>query len=221
MICPKPLKMAHEDVQKRIFLMLPEKWDKLYLYASVIDHFNNLQTGEMFFYYYPKGVLKKRPVNVYEVPIKFNIDEKQYFNLADELYEAIKRLREECIRNKEKPWTNVTISMEKLKYKVEYGYEDLSYDEEVVNERHVIWSFKYLNMPYESFNRNERKLIDKYLKGKEPETTTFEAPLYTREMGKELEKISGLEKKMSFVTEKKIEEMEYIKTHIPKSQILK
>lgn len=221
MICPKPLKMAHEDVQKKIFLMLPEKWERLYLYASILDHFNNLQTGEMFFYYYPKGVLKKRPVNVYEVPMKFNIDEKQYFTLADDLYEAIKRLREECINNKEKPWTNITISMEKLKYKAEYGYDELSYDEESVAQRHVVWTFKYLNMPYGSFNRKEREVIDNYLKQERENTYTFEAPLYTREMGKELEEISDIEKKMSFVTEEKIEEMEYQKNHVPKSQILK
>lgn len=220
MNCPKPLKMAHEEVQKKIFLMLPEKWDRLYLYASVIDHFNNLQTGEMFFYYYPKGVLRKRPVNVYEVPAKFNIDEKQYFRLADDLYDAIKKLREESIKNKEKPWTNVTISMEKSKYIVEYGYEELSHDEAAVNERHIIWAYKYLNLPYESFNKSERKLIDKYLE-EEPETKIFDTPLYTRKMGRELKKISGLEKKMTFVTEKKIEEMEYAKTHVPKSQILK
>lgn len=221
MICPKPLKMAHDNVQKNIFLMLPEKWDRLYLYASVIDHFNNLQTGEMFFYYYPKGVLKKRPINVYEVPMKFNIDEKQYFRLADDLYEAIKKLRIECINNKEKPWTNVTISMEKLKYKAEYGYEELSYDENVVNDRHAIWSYKYLDMPYNSFNRKEREAIDNYLKQEKEDTYIFEAPLYTKETGKELDSISHLEKKMSFVTEEKIQEMEYAKTHVPKSQILK
>ena len=179
MICPKPLKMAHDEVQKKLFLMLPEKWDKIFLYASIIDHFNNLQTGEMFFYYYPKGVLKKRPVNVYEVPMKFNIDEKQYFRLADDLYDAIKRLREECINNKEESWTNVTISIEKQKYRAEYGYETLNYDDATLNERHTVWAYKYLDMPYESFNRREKKYIDKYLKQPRRQSTVFEAPIYT------------------------------------------
>ena len=221
MICPKPLRMAHEDVQKKIFLMLPEKWDRLYLYASVIEHFNSLQTGEMFFYYYPKGVFRKKRVNVYEVPSKFNIDEKQYFSLADKLYASIKRLRKECINNKERAWTNITISIEKSKYKAEFGYEELMYDEESIIERHAVWSFKYLDMPYESFNKREKAAIEKYLKEEKADTYIYEAPMYTREMGKELEEISGIEKKMSFVKEEKIEEMEYQKTHIPKSQILK
>lgn len=221
MICPKPLKMAHEEVQKKIFVMLPEKWDRLYLYASVIDHFNRMQTGEMFFFYYPRGVLKKRPVNVYEVPMKFDIDEKQYFRLADDLYESIKKLRKECIANKEKPWNYLTISIEKIKYKVEYGYEELNSSEEAINERHIIWTYKYLNLPYESLNRNEKKVIDKYLKSPKEETFTFELPLYTREKGSSVEEIKELEKRMKYVTEDKIEEMEYINSHIPKSQILK
>lgn len=221
MIYPKSFKMAHEAVQKKIFVMLPEKWDRLYLYASVIDHFNKIQNGEMFFFYYPKGVLKKRPVNVYEVPAKFNIDEKQYFRLADELYESIKELRQECIANNEKAWTNITISIEKLKYKVEYGYEELDPSEDSTNERHAVWSYRYLGLPYQSFNKKEKNAIDKYLEKEEEHNYAYEAPLYTREVGKDLEEITEIEKKMTFVTDEKIEEMEYIKTHIPKSQILK
>lgn len=184
MICPKSLKMAHEELQQKIFMMLPEKWDRLYLYASVIDHFNNLQTGEMFFFYYPRGVLKKRPINVYEVPIKFNIDEKQYFRLADELYASIKKLRKECIDNHEKRWTNMTISIEKLKYKVEYSYDDLNVSEFDSNARHLIWGYKYLGTPYESFNKKEREIIDRYEKSKKEPIKVFELPLYKREISK-------------------------------------
>ena len=158
----KSLKVAHEEIQQKIFKMLPEKWDRLYLYASVIDHFDNLQTGEMFFFYYPKGVLKKNPVNVYEVPDKFSIDEKQYFSLSEELYDSIKKLRNECSSNHERLWSNMTISIEKLKYKVEYGYEDLNASEFDDDARHIIWKYKYLEIPYGSLNRKEREVINKY-----------------------------------------------------------
>ncbi len=62
----------YEDIQKKIFYMIPEKWDKLYLYASVIDMPNKKTEGELFFYYVPKGIFKKNPVNGYEIPNKFN-----------------------------------------------------------------------------------------------------------------------------------------------------
>ena len=220
MNCPKSLRLAHEEVQKKIFVMLPEKWEKLYLYASVIEHFNKFQTGEMFFYYYPKGLFRKRPINVYEVPAKFNIDENQYFRLSDELYASIKKLRKECISHKEKAWSNITISIENLKYKVEYGYEDLNASEFDSNARRTIWTYKYLELPYESLARKERNIIDTYIKTEKDEKRVFELAMYNKEIGKDLETKVETEKNLTYVTEKKIEEMEYMKKHIPRSQIL-
>ena len=83
----KKIKEIYEEIQKRLFYMIPEKWDKLYLYSSVIDKSKNEKTGELFFYYIPKGILKKRPINVYEIPNKFNIDETQYLKLVELLFE--------------------------------------------------------------------------------------------------------------------------------------
>ncbi len=219
--CPKSLKMAHEEVQKKIFAMIPERWDKLYLYASVIDHFNNLQTGEMFFYYFPKGILKKRPVNVYEVPAKFNIEENSYYSLAEELYSSIKKLRVECINNKERPWTNMTIIIEDVKYKVEYGYEALTNSQFDNNDRKIIWLYEYLNAPYESFNRKERQIINTYLSIEHEKKEKFELPMYKKAIAKDLETVRQLEKSLTYVTDEKIKEMEFKKNHIPKSQILK
>lgn len=33
----KKIKEIYEVIQKMIFYMIPEKWDKLYLYSSIID----------------------------------------------------------------------------------------------------------------------------------------------------------------------------------------
>ncbi len=220
MICPKSLRMAHEEVQKNIFAMIPEKWDRLYLYASITDHFNNLQTGEMFFFYYPKGVLKKNPINVYEVPVKFNLDENQYFKLADELFNSIKKLRLECQEQGEELWTNLTISIEKLKYRVEYSYDDLNSSEFDSDSRHLIWEYTYLDIPYESLNKKERNIINEYLKLEKKQTKIFELPLYDQGTYQKIESVKHIEKNLKFVTDKKIEEMKFINTYVPKSQIL-
>lgn len=122
---PEEMKNAYEEIQRKIFFMLPENWDKICLYASIVEQPNEEITGEMFFYYFPRGILKKRPINVYEVPEKFGIDEKQYLDLADSLYKSIKKLREICIANNEKPWTNITIIIANQRFKVIYQYNDL------------------------------------------------------------------------------------------------
>ena len=90
----KKIKEIYENIQKMIFYMIPEKWDKLYLYSSVIDKKNGKKTGELYFYYIPKGILKKKPVNVYEIPNKFNLDENEYLKLVEVVYTEIKKLRE-------------------------------------------------------------------------------------------------------------------------------
>lgn len=156
----KNMKEKYEEIQNQLFNMIPEKWDKIFLYASVIDRTGNVQTGELYFYYLPKGILKKKPVNVYEVPNKFNIDEAEYTKLVDDLYENIKRLRQDFVDTDQELWTNLTISIENCKFKVEYGYEELKQDEQSNYENHVIWRYKYLGIGGEI--KEERKILDRY-----------------------------------------------------------
>ena len=55
----KKIKEIYENIQKKLFYMIPEKWENLYLYASIIDKPKEQSTGELFFYYVPKSILKK------------------------------------------------------------------------------------------------------------------------------------------------------------------
>ncbi len=214
------IKNAHDEIQRKIFLMLPEKWDRICLYASIIEKPNLLQTGEMFFYYFPKGVLRKRPINVYEVPSRFGIEESQYLRLADDLYNSIKKLKRIFIKNNEKPWSNINIVIESEKYKATYGYENLNKIEFDGNNMRIVWAYKYLNEPYESFNKREREIIDSYTKQAKETEKIYETPIYTKGINNKLDNIKLMKKSLEYVTEEKIKEMEFISTHVPKSQIL-
>ena len=159
----KKIKEIYEDIQKKLFYMIPEKWESLYLYSSVIDLGNNEKTGELFFYYIPKGIFRKNPVNVYEIPTKFNIEENQYLQLVEILYNEIKMLREEFKKSETgKLWTNITISIQDMKFKVEYRYEDLLNDIFDSYERHVIWRYKYLGIGIEQVGKREKDILEKY-----------------------------------------------------------
>ena len=157
------IRSIYSKIQTQLFYMIPEKWDKIYLYASIVEKINNLETGEMFFYYYPKGILKKNPVNVYEIPTKFNIDENEYMKLVNKLYDTIKTLREEFEKLEERTWTNLTISIENFKFHVEYDYEDLLSSSYSSYDRHIIWKYKYLNFPIERFSKRDRQMLEEYL----------------------------------------------------------
>ena len=176
------MKDLYFDIQKKIFYMIPEKWEKIYLYASVIENINYIETGEMYFYYIPKGILKKNPVNVYEVPAKFNIDEQEYINLAENLYDTIKDLREEFRKSKERVWSNVVISIENSKFSAEYRYENLINTKFDNYDRRLIFKYKYLDIPLESFKKSERKMIQDYIideKLKNDDSYVYKQNIYT------------------------------------------
>lgn len=159
----KKIKEIYEDIQKKLFYMIPEKWESLYLYSSVIDLDNNEKTGELFFYYIPKGIFRKNPVNVYEIPTKFNIEENQYLQLVEILYNEIKMLREEFRKSETgELWTNITISIQDMKFKIEYRYDDLLNDIFDSYERHVIWRYKYLGIGIEQVGKKEKDILEKY-----------------------------------------------------------
>lgn len=221
MVYPQKIKQIHEQIQKKIFAMVPEKWDRLYLYAGVVDHPSNLQTGEMFFYYYPKGVLRKNPVNVYEVPAKFNINETEYLKMADELFANIKELRNAQIEDNERAWSNITIVIENLKYKAIFEYQNSTKENFDIYEKRIIWTYRYLKVPFESFNKSEREVIARYEMSEKEEEEIFELPLYVKPSNKALKTIKNPGSNLEFVTEVKLEEMEFKKTHVPTSQILK
>ena len=162
----KKVKEIYEDIQRKLFYMIPEKWEKLYLYSSVIDMPKKIQNGELFFYYIPKGIFKKNPVNVYEIPAKFNLEEKEYLKLVEILYDKVKELREEFRKSESGTiWSNITISIQNLKFKVEYGYEDLRNSDFNSYERHIIWRYKNLNIGLDQVNKEEKEILSRYLLG--------------------------------------------------------
>lgn len=179
----KKIKEMYEDIQRRIFYMIPEKWENMYLYASVSDLIDRRQTGELFFYYIPKGIFKKNPVNVYEIPQKFNLDEKEYLKLVNILYQKIVELREEFKKIEIVPtWTNLTMSIQGIQFKVEYDYEDLTKSKFSSYERHIIWRYKYLGIGEEKLNRKEREILEKYLLGEKVirRRERYEAGIYIK-----------------------------------------
>lgn len=162
MIAKPEERELYSEIQRKLFYIIPEKWEKVYLYTSVIDIRNKRPKGEMFFYYIPKGILKKREVNGYEIPSLFNIDEESYAELISKLYETILRLREVYMNNRLKVWSNITISIENCNFKIEYGYEKIDKVFETPYERHIIWRHRYLHPELDLYNKQDRMIIEKY-----------------------------------------------------------
>ena len=146
------------NIQKKLFYMIPEKWDAIYLYSSIIEEPFKKPVGEMYFYYLPKGILKRKPVNVYQIPSMFNIDEESYNSVIQSLFLDIKNLRRIHRDIKEVLWTNLTISIENFQFKVEYAYEDLGKNSEFSPyERHIMWRYNNLDIEPQIQTKEEKK----------------------------------------------------------------
>ena len=214
----KKIKEIYENIQRKIYYMIPEKWDKLYLYSSVLDEKDKEgRTGELFFYYIPKGILKKRPVNVYEIPSRFNLEESEYLKLVEVLYKKIKELRNEFKKSEsQEMWTNLTMSIHNLKFRVDYDYTDLTNSEFSSYERHIIWRMEYLGINENQLSKTEKEIINRYKNGAKTlaRKEHYDAGIY----------IQDIENMVTYTTKndendgEDIEEISYNKKH--KNQIL-
>ena len=222
MLVDPKIQRIYREIQRQLFYMIPEKWNKVYLYASIIERSNHLETGELYFYYIPNGILKKNPVNVYEIPSRFSINENQYLKLVDKLYSEIKRLQRVSNELNEENWNSIIISIADFKFNVEYKYEDLIHFNFSSYEKHIIFRYKYLNYPFNSFSNTEKEVISRYLNQERKfniNVKEYSEPMY--EMPFETIEIGSRNSNIQFVKEDDerllIEEKKDIKSQILKS----
>ena len=157
----KKIKELYENIQRKLFNIVPGKWDELYLYASIIERLGKVQVGEMYFYFMPRGILKRRFINVYEVPNKYNIEEEEYLKLVELLYDEIKELREEFRKTNQKVWSNLTISIKNDRITYTFCYDNLLGGQDEYYDHHIYWRKKYLHI--EPCGKKEEKAFKKYL----------------------------------------------------------
>ena len=169
MIAKSIMQEHYDKILKQLFYMIPEKWDSVYLYASIVDHHKEVQTGEMFFYYFPKSIIRN------------NIDEHGYLKLAENLYNEIKLLRKAMIAVGEEAWSNVTIWVKDFKFNAEYSYENLQQSRYTNIDRHLIWRHEYLEIPLSSYSKKEKNMIEEYLEQKRHKVnkkSTYQEAIY-------------------------------------------
>ena len=163
------VKKLYQKIKKQLIGLVPENWRSIYLYASVI----NGRNGEMYFYYYPKKILKANPINCYEVPNKFGIDEESYNRNLKKLYNYIKQLNSYSFPR----WSNITIIVTNTNFTIEFKYNNILNSPYSDEQRRVLWSYKYLKIPIESLSLGDRILIETYKDDSEVKPTVYSEPL--------------------------------------------
>ena len=166
----KEVTEIYKQIQSVLFKLIPQKWESLYLYASVVKG-----RGEMYFYYFPKkAILKPKPISCYQIASKFGINEDQYNDALNELYRKIKILN---IISMPK-WTNLTISIVNCLFTIEYNYSDLDNSRYTDEQRHIYWEYRYLKRPLASMSKENQALVNKYLEEHNSKTSVYTEGIY-------------------------------------------
>ena len=155
----------YHEIQRLIIYMIPEKWKNIKLYASINmnkeNYPNDKNQGELFFYYLPNKLFKKEYINCYEVPSLFDIDQNEYFELITKLYNKIL-----ILQTLDKiPFSNITLTIEENKFKIEKYYNDINDSLFSSYERHIIWRYMYLDI--KPVAKKEIEILEKYMESEE------------------------------------------------------
>lgn len=171
------IKTLYKEIQTLLIKLVPENWKSICLYASVLEGRN----GEMYFYCFPKKIIKANPINCYEIPEKYGIDENIYEKSLKRLYGYIKNIH--MLSNKK--WTNITIVMNNSTFTIEYHYNNLINSKYNDEQRRIVWCQKYLNLPLESLNFKDRLLIEGYKEEGRCKSTIYSEKLHIEENSEE------------------------------------
>lgn len=163
----KEINDLYELIIAKLANLILENWKEIYLYVSFFEN----KKGELYFYYYPKKIIKTKPINCYEIPEKFGIDEKAFNKKLTELYSILEELNNNYIIPR---CTNATIQLTNDIFKIKFSYEDLVNSKYTDTQRRIMWAYKYLNIPIESMSISERSLIETY-----KENTIINPMIYT------------------------------------------
>ena len=126
---------SFEIIANKLQDILPQGWKKVIFYAEVTD-----DAYEMFYYVYTSEI--ERPIQCYDLPDSYEIDEDQIDKVFEDLYEPLREERSALIAEGKEPWTNYTLALSNDgSFKVNYDFTSL---EDGGYEYRKAWKKKYI-----------------------------------------------------------------------------
>lgn len=130
------MEQTYQQIANTLVNIVPEAWNKIFLYAEYRDGYK-----KVFFYYYPESGVK--PVYSLDITDLFSINEDEFDELENKLYQCFSELWEEFKEQEQELWTNLTFILDNTgKMKINYGYEDISQLSPV--DKQEKWEAEYL-----------------------------------------------------------------------------
>ena len=106
-------------IEQQVSNTIPDTWEKFYFHADINDDFS----GGVYFFFNKE---KDKKLNYsHDIPDIYNIDEDEYDEKYDKLYDLSVDLKQLFIDYEQEPWQAITIIVdEKRSLKMDYDYAD-------------------------------------------------------------------------------------------------
>lgn len=153
MVNEKKLTKYYSEIAQKLDEMIPIDWNRIVMYA---EELGDVRTA--FFYFYTKNNNIHYSNNI---PEEYNVSEKIFDNLLEELWEVNRNLWLQFKNEGDKVWDTLTFYLESdWKFKVKFGYD---IDKNIGDyERQIRWTYDELGIVPKS--EYAKKLLNEYLK---------------------------------------------------------
>ena len=158
------LNKMYQEIANKINEMIPVEWERVYTMAYIDEG-----GGEVFFNYITPG---SDDLHYYtDIPKDYNVSERIFDELSDELYENFDRLRELFIENNQEPWTSCEFDFNNEgKLNVSFDYIDWKNSGFGQISRDYYYEYKKFGIiPELDYAKKEIKDIEKFIKEQEKE----------------------------------------------------
>ena len=158
----KQLNEMYQEIANHINDMIPTEWEQVYTMAYIDEG-----GGEVFFNYTTPG---SDDLHYYtDIPKDYNVSERIFDELSDELYENFDRLRELFIENNQEPWTSCEFDFtNEGKLNVAFDYIDWKNSDFGQISREYYYEYKKFGIiPELDYAKKEIKDIEQFIKEQE------------------------------------------------------
>lgn len=155
------LATLYNKLADKIISMIPVKWNKIYYLGEVEK--GKLSWSSVFYF---EEINSKEIVKSHGIPEKYNVSEKIYDELLDELDVILIEIYDCFIKNNQEPWEQLSFELDMAgKFKIDYLYNKISNTEDDQLQREIIWAYETFGFKPKEGSYT-RKILEKYIANK-------------------------------------------------------
>ncbi|MCM2988257.1 antitoxin YezG family protein [Bacillus safensis] len=149
----------YKRIEEIINEMIPVKWDKVWMYAEIID-----DSSEVNFYFCNPG--NEELIYGHDISEMYSVSNSIYKELLLKLLHSFEDLKKKYVNSGFEEWSTAILKMEQQgKFSIEYGYENIYSIGINGDQRIAVW--EYETFGFLPDDEEDKEAVLNYIKNKE------------------------------------------------------